>query len=127
MKKYFTRQELLETIIDHLQSYSGYYGDLHNEIFNTGYYIVSTSEAKEALEEYDAFAAVGKVYMYERDNFGEVYTDLSDPVKVANMLWYVLGEELMWEFGLFEYDGGYADEETNRKLIERLESELEDE
>lgn len=127
MKKYFTRKELLETIIDRLEDYGGYYEDLHHEVFNTDYYIIGTYEAEQALKEYGVFEAIGRIHMYEKEHFGDAYTDLSDPEKVANMLWYVLGEELMWELDLFEYDGKYANEETNRKLIERLESELEDE
>ena len=126
MKKYFTRKELLETIIDRLEDYGGYYEDLHHEVFNTDYYIIGTYEAEQALKEYGIFEAVGKIHMYEKEHFGEVYTDLSDLEKVANMLWYILADELLWELVLYDFVG-QADEETNRELIERLELELEDE
>lgn len=124
MEKYFTREELLETIIERLEWFDGHYEDLHHEAFNTDYYIIGTYRAEQALKEYGIFEAVGKISMYEKDNFGEIYTDLSDPEKAANMLWYILGEELLFDdLGIYEFDG-IADEETNKKLIEKLKSEL---
>ena len=126
MGKYFTREGLIETIIDRLDGYIGDYEDLHHEVFNTDYYIIGTYKAKKALEEYGIFEAIGRIYAYEDEQFGEVYTDLSDPEKVATMLWYILGEELMIELDLFDLDG-FADEATNNELIAKLESELEEE
>ena len=41
--------------------------------------------------------AIGRVKDYEMDNFGEVTTDLSNPERVANMLAYILGEEILQE------------------------------
>ena len=123
MKKYFTREELLETIIDHLQDYHGYYEELHHEVFNTRVYIEGKRKAEQALEEYGIYTAVGKVCLYEKNNFGEVYTNLLNPVKIAYMLWYVLGFEIMLELGLFEYYG-LADEKTNKELVARLEAQL---
>ena len=69
-------------------------GDLHNEIFNTGYYVAYYSEANEWLGD-QAFEIIGIVKEYEEDNFGEVTTDLSDSVKVVNMYVYILGEDIM--------------------------------
>jgi len=47
------REEARGAIIEALESgYSGYYCDLHNEVFNTDYYIIGTYRAKEALNEY---------------------------------------------------------------------------
>lgn len=43
----------------------------------------------------EAFGAIEKIKVYEQDNFGECNTDLSDPEKVANMLAYVIGEEVL--------------------------------
>ena len=46
------RREARAAIIEALQDgYSGYYCDLHNEVFNTDYYIIGTYQAKEALKE----------------------------------------------------------------------------
>lgn len=96
--KYFTRKEALEHIKDTLENgFDGYYCDLHHETFNTDYYIMSKQEAKTALEEYDIFKAIGVVVSYEKENFGEIYTDISNPEKIANMLWYIIGEEAIAE------------------------------
>ena len=92
------RKEAREAIIEALRNgYSGYYCDLHNEVFNTDYYIIGTYEAKKALEEYGVFDAIEKVQAYEKDNFGEIYTDLSNPEKLVNMLYYIIGEEVLFE------------------------------
>lgn len=120
------REEAREAIIEALRNgYTGYYCDLHNEVFNTDYYIIGTYEAKKALEEYGVFDAIEKVQTYEKDIFGEVYTDLSDPEKVVNMLYYIIGEEVLWEIledskTFNRYLNYRADEETNMKILEEL-------
>jgi hypothetical protein len=120
------REEAREAIIEALRNgYSGYYCDLHNEVFNTDYYIIGTYQAKKALEEYDVFDAIEKVQTYEKDNFGEVYTDLSDPEKLINMLYYIIGEEVLFEImdGIEAFNENWnnqADEETNAEILEEL-------
>ena len=70
--------------------------DLHHLIFNEDYFMVGTWNAKQWLGD-QAFEAIEKIKEYEQDNFGEVATDFSDAEKVANMLAYVLGEEVLNE------------------------------
>ena len=121
------RREARGAIIEALRDgYSGYYCDLHHEVFNTDYYVIGTYQAKEALKEYDVFDAIEKVQTYEKDNFGEVYTDLSDPEKLINTLHYIIGEEVLsemmngveaWEDNL----NNVADEETNAAILEAIE------
>ena len=61
------REEAREAIIEVLRDgYTGYYCDLHHEVFNTDYYIIGTYEAKKALEEYGVFDAIEKVQTYEK-------------------------------------------------------------
>ncbi len=120
------REEAREAIIEALRNgYTEYYCDLHNEVFNTSYYIIGTYEAKKALEEYGVFDAIEKVQTYEKDNFGEVYTDLSDPEKVVNMLFYIISEEVLYEImdGIEAWDENWnnqADEETNAAILEAI-------
>jgi len=78
-------------------------GDLHNEIFNTDYYIAYYSEANEWLGDH-AFEIIGIVKEYEEDMFGEVTTDLSDSTKVVNMYVYILGEDIMSNDKRFDRD-----------------------
>lgn len=126
LKEKTMREEARERIIECLkEGYTGYYSDLHNEVFNTDYYIIGTYQAKKALEEYDIFEAIERVQTYEKENFGELYTDLSDPEKVINMLFYIIGEEVLWEMlehseTLNENWDQRADEETNAKILEEL-------
>ena len=122
------RKEAREAIIEALkEGYNGYYCDLHNEVFNTDYYIIGTYEAKEALKEYDVFDAIEKVQTYEKDNFGNVYTDLSNPEKLVNMLYYIIGEEVLYEMtkGIEAWEDNWnniADEEINAAILEAIEA-----
>ena len=121
------RKEARDAIIETLKDgYSGYYCDLHNEVFNTDYYIIGTYRAKEALKEYDVFEALEKVQTYEKDNFGEIYTDLSNPEKLINMLYYIIGEEVLFEMmdGVEVWNENWnnlATDETNAAILEALE------
>ena len=126
IKEQEMREEAREDIIEALRNgYTGYYCDLHNEVFNTGYYIIGTYEAKKALEEYGVFDAIEKVQTYEKDNFGEVYTDLSDPEKLINMLYYIIGDEVLSEMmdGVNEFHDNWnnqATDETNAAILEAI-------
>ena len=117
--------EAIEEIIETLENgYDGYYCDLHNEVFNTDYYIIGTYQAKEALREYDVFEAIELVQTYEKEQFGEIYTDLSDAEKLINMVYYIVGDEVicdMNEIEAFEENWNErADEETNAIIIEAI-------
>ena len=119
------KREAINDIIEALENgYDGYYCDLHNEVFNTDYYIIGTYKAKEALREYDVFEAIEIVRDYEKDNFGEVYTDLSDPEKLVNMLYYIIGDDVICEMNqIEEFEDKWndeADEETNKAIIEKM-------
>ena len=125
-KEQAMRKEAREAIIETLkEGYNGYYCDLHNEVFNTDYYIIGTYEAKEALKEYDVWEAIEKVQTYEEENFGEVYTDLSDPEKLVNMLYYIIGEEVLYEMmaGIEAWEENWnnvATEETNAAILKEV-------
>ena len=92
------RNEVKEYLIDGLNDltdyYTGYGADLHNELFNTDYYIIGTYQAEQWLDN-DVFEIISLVKDYENDNFGEVITDISNPEKLVNMYVYILGEELL--------------------------------
>lgn len=120
------KQEAIDAIIEALEDgYSGYYCDLHNEVFNTDYYIIGTYEAKEALREYDVFDAIELVQTYEKEQFGEVYTELSNPEKLINMVYYVIGDEIIGEMcekiEAFEDNWNeLSDDETNAAIVEEM-------
>ena len=122
---YDVKVDAVNAIIDCLEcGYDGYYCDLFNEVFNMDYYVTGTTEAKNILGD-DVFDAIGRIYTYEKDNFGEIYTDLSDSIKIVNMLFYIIGTEIMYNNGEFskildEHWNEFANEETNMELIKAL-------
>ena len=125
------KREAVESIIETLEDgYSGYYCELHNEVFNTDYYIIGTYAAKEALREYDVFEAIELVQKFEKEQFGEVYTDISNPEKLINMVYYIIGDEVICEMNeikAFEENwNDVADDVTNAKIIEAMKEMYED-
>jgi ferritin-like metal-binding protein YciE len=120
------REEAREAIVETLENgYTGYYCDILHEIFNTDYYIIGTAQAEEVLKEFGVFEAIRKVQAYEKDNYGEIYTDLGNPEAVVNMLYYIIGEEVLYEMmeGVDEFHDNWnnlADEETNEKILEKI-------
>ena len=126
----FSKQEIIEDILEYLENTDGVYGcDLHSEVFNTDY-IIGTAKSKEALENYGVFDALNKVQTYEIYEFGEVTTDLSNPEKLANMLYYIESEEYLYSLEgeihdiLDEYWGDELPENEVKKLIELFKKEL---
>ena len=71
--------------------------DIHHYAFNEDYYIIGTFNAKQWLG-HMAFDVIGIIRDYEKDNFGELYTDTSDPEKVVNMYAYIVGEQVVYEW-----------------------------
>jgi GDP-D-mannose dehydratase len=122
------REEAREAIVEALRDgYDGYYCDLHDQVFNTDYYIIGTHRAKEALTEYGVFEAIEKVQTYEKNNFGELYTDLTDPEKLVNALYYIIGEEVLYEMmnesKTLEENWDYlASVETNAEILGELDA-----
>jgi hypothetical protein len=71
--------------------------ELHQEAFNTDYYIIGTYKAKQWLSD-KVFDIIEFIKEYEQDNFGEVYTDFSDPEKIVNMYVYIIGEQITYDY-----------------------------
>ena len=71
--------------------------ELHNEIFNTDYYVVYYSQAIEFLGN-QTFKIIEFVKEYEKDNFGAVITDLSAPADIVNMYVYIIGEQIVYDY-----------------------------
>ncbi len=90
--------ELIAYAIDGMDNIqAGIYAcDVHNEIFNTDYFIIGYYEAEQWLiKNVGIFAAIEEIKEYEQDNFGTVSTDLSSSEKVVNMYAYIKGEEIL--------------------------------
>ena len=124
MKKYFTYKEAIENIIEYLQNNTNIYSDdIHNNVFNSDYYIIGTYRSEQALQQYGIFKALIRIQNYEKDNFGKAYTDLSDSEKVANMLYYIIGDEVIQDLRLHYYNSILTEKDKEtilRKLNEKL-------
>lgn len=81
--------------LDNIQD-GQYACDLHNELFNTDYFIIGYYQAEQWLiANVGIFAAIEEIRQYENDNFGAVNTDFSSSEKVVNMYAYIKGEEIL--------------------------------
>ena len=114
---------IIEALTD--GEYSGYYCDLHDHVFNEDYHYCYTSEAEDDLNAIGVFNAISVIVKYETEEFGVVNTDFTSPCNVANMLYYIVGEEVLYD--LFdecelwdEVRDDEATEETNRALVQWL-------
>lgn len=109
--EYFTKDEIIETM-QNAEDYSADdFDELFDYMFNSDYYIIGTYEAIEALETYKndekldgyetalngVFGAIQLVKQYESDQFGDAFTPLDDPEKLASMVEYIRGESLFGE------------------------------
>lgn len=112
------REDAINALIECLENgYEGDYDELHSEVFDSDYYVVSDYIAKVVLGD-EAFDAIGKVQDYEMDVFGTVTTDLSSPCSVINMLYYIIGEEIMSD--IYNYYYGQVDDEMRTEMLEAL-------
>ena len=96
-----TLQELAHDAVEKLNDGIGlgtYGADLHNDLFNSDYYIIGRYQAEQWLiANTGVFNAIGIIQEYENMQFGEVSTDLSEPESVCNMIVYIAGEEVLQE------------------------------
>ena len=101
-----------------------YVDDLHHEIYNTSYAISSTKVAKEKLLEYDVFKAIKKIVDYEKASFGEIFTDITEPKNLVNMLIYILGEEFLYNTDVYSIGGRFVTNEHIDHLMESIKKEI---
>ena len=95
--------------------------ELPDRFLNNDYFIIGTWKAEQWLGS-ELFEAVQTIQEYERDNFGETYTDLSDPEKIANMLSYILGNEILSDSAALQLRW---DSPVNKYTVELMIQELE--
>ena len=123
------KQDVKEYIIDQLNNDVGldqHISDLHHYLLNEDYFIIGTWRAEEWLKKDNSsvFEAIETIKDYEQSNFGQCSTDLSNSENVANMLAYILGEEILFNndtYNLFtRFHNEYLDENKKDLLISSL-------
>ena len=110
-------------LVDNIASLNlPYAGDLHHTLYNEPQHYIYYAHAKEDAAELDMWECIGAVQKYEQDQFGEVYTPLSDACRVANMVVYIMGYELLDAiYGDTEYFGDKWNEQlTDEDLADML-------
>ena len=127
---YELKQDVKNYIIDQLSSDVGldqHISDLHHYLLNEDYFIIGYYRAEQWLKKDSIFNAIDKIKEYEQNNFGEVTTDLGSSESVANMLAYILGEEILFNndtYNLFtRFHNEYLDEDKKNLLIDSLKGE----
>ena len=116
--------ELVQYTIDGLNNLKGRNiegSEVHNEIFNTDYFIIGHYAAEQWLiASGGVFSAIAEIQEYEQDNFGEVNTDLSQAEKVCNMYVYIQGEEILNRSEVLreKWDDTLTDEDINFIIAE---------
>ncbi len=122
------KQDVKDYLVQQLQDDVGLdndINDLHHYLINEDYFLIGYYNCRKWLEKESVFEAIEKIKDYEQSNFGEVTTDFSDEEKTANMLAYVLADEILNEnntYQLFSRMSGNFDEDKRDLLVDNLEN-----
>jgi hypothetical protein len=120
------KKELLEYIKDELEHNCidtdtigeryFYVSDFHSKLFNEDYYFVYTYDCIQFIESQfgNAFEAIEIVKEYEKSNFG-TFNTIIDAFNIANMLMYIIGEDLIYSVLSIE------DETTAKEILTKIE------
>ena len=125
---YKQKQDVKEYIIQQLNDDVGldqHISDLQHYLLNEDYFIIGSNRAEQWLKKDDSsvFEAIETIREYEQSNFGQVSSDLSSSENVANMLAYILGEEILSESDIYQqiqFDKNILEEDDIKNLIEDL-------
>ena len=126
---YKQKEDVKDYIIQQLNDDVGldqHISDLHYYLLNEDYFIIGSYRAEQWLKKDDSsiFEAIETIREYEQSNFGQVTTDLSSSENVANMLAYILGEEILYNNGTYNlftrFHNEYLDEDKRDLLISSL-------
>jgi len=121
------KQDVKDYIIQQLNDDVGldqHISDLHHYLLNEDYFIIGYYQAEQWLKKDSIFNAIETIKEYEESNFGKVSTDLSSSESVANMLAYILGEEILYNNDTFQlftrFNNEYLDEDKRDLLVSSL-------
>tara|TARA_R100000654_G_scaffold25407_2_gene48854 strand:+ start:172 stop:555 length:384 start_codon:yes stop_codon:yes gene_type:complete len=100
--------------------------DLHHYLLKD-YFIIGYYKAEQWLKKDSIFNAIETIKEYEESNFGKISTDLSSSESVANMLAYILGEEILYNNDTFQlftrFNNEYLDKDKRDLLVSSLKGE----
>ena len=93
------KSDVKQYIIDQLDNGIGLDNDsedLHHYVLNEDYFIIGTYKAEQWLCA-DTWEAIKLVQDYEAEMFGERHCDISCAELLANMVAYIISEELLYD------------------------------
>ena len=129
-KMYELKQDVKEYIIQQLNDDVGlnhHICDLHHYLLNQDYFIIGYYKAEQWLKKDSIFNAIETIKEYEESNFGELSTDLSSSESVANMLAYILGEQILYNNDTYQlftrFNNEYLDQDKRDLLVSSLKGE----
>jgi len=121
------KQDVKDYIIQQLNDDVGldqHICDLHHYLLNEDYFIIGYYQAEQWLKKDSIFNAIEIIKNYENDNFGQVSTNLSSSENVANMLAYILGEEILFNNDTYQlftrFNNEYLNEDKRDLLVSSL-------
>ena len=121
------KQDVKNYIIQQLNDDVGldqHISDLHHYLLNEDYFIIGYYKAEQWLKKDSIFNAIETIKNYENDNFGQVSTDLSSSENVANMLAYILGEQILYNNDTYQlftrFHNEYLSEDKRDLLVSSL-------
>ena len=124
------KEDVKEYIIQQLNDDVGlnhHICDLHNYLLNEDYFIIGYYKAEQWLKKDSVFNAIETIKEYEESNFGKVSTDFSNSENVANMLAYILGEEILYNNNTYQlftrFNNEYLNEDKRDLLVSSLKGE----
>tara|TARA_R100001509_G_scaffold142125_1_gene97383 strand:+ start:85 stop:471 length:387 start_codon:yes stop_codon:yes gene_type:complete len=124
------KEDVKEYIIQQLNDDVGlnhHICDLHNYLLNEDYFIIGYYKAEQWLKKDSVFNAIETIKEYEESNFGKVSTDFSNSENVANMLAYILGEEILYNNDTYQlftrFNNEYLNEDKRDLLVSSLKGE----
>ena len=124
------KEDVKNYIIDQLNDDVGlnqHISDLHHYLLNEDYFIIGYYQAEQWLKKDSIFNAIEIIKNYENDNFGQVSTDLSSSENVANMLAYILGEEILFNNDTYQlftrFHNEYLSNDKRDLLVSSLKGE----
>ena len=124
------KEDVKNYIIDQLNDDVGlnqHISDLHHYVLNEDYFIIGSWRAEQWLNKDSIFNAIETIKDYEQSNFGEVSTDLSSSENVANMLAYILGEEILFNNDTYQlftrFHNEYLSNDKRDLLVSSLKGE----
>ena len=124
------KQDVKEYIIQQLKDDVGldqHISDLHHYLLNEDYFIIGYYKAEQWLKKDSIFNAIETIKNYENDNFGQVSTDLSSSESVANMLAYILGEQILYNNDTYQlftrFHNEYLSKDKRDLLVSSLKGE----